>query len=226
MVAPVVGIPWSEENAAWFERLGAGADFRLQMNTGAVLTFTFERRERVRRSDTGIFRQVTPGLILVLLGETDAEGFPTAERTLILARYPVEQELARGGELVSAFALPPLEPSPTPLPTATPIPLPFAGLHVELIRVTYGNGQLTTYLRLYNGGSQTMRITPDDITLTLGYTENPVGAALPAEGMPPFDLLPGQEAEVTLVWGWDGAPYGKLIAIDYLFGFTLPPRDH
>ncbi len=223
VVAPVVGIPWSEENAAWFERLGAGAEFRLQMNTGAVLTYMFEQRERVRRSDTGIFRQVTPGLVLVVLGETDADGFPTAERTLILAHYPVEQELARGGELVSAFALPPLEPTPPPIPTATPTPPPFAGLHVELIRVTYGNGQLTTYLRLYNGGLQPMRITPDDITLTLGYSENPVGAALPAEGMPPFDLLPRQEAEVTLVWGWSAEPFGVLHIAAWRFALTF---DH
>lgn len=211
VVAPVVGIPWSDENAAWFERLGAGAEFRLQMNTGAVLTYTFERRERVRRSDTGIFRQVTPGLMLVLLGETDADGFPTAERTLILARYPVEQELARDGELVSTFALPPLDPSPTPIPTVTPTPLPFEGLHVELIRVTYGNGQITTYLRLYNGGSQTMRITPDDITLTLGYSENPVGAALPAEGMREFELLPGQEAAVTIRAILENERFGLLV---------------
>ena len=69
------------------------AEFRLQMNTGAILTFTFEDKREVRRSDTGIFRQVNPGLVLLLLGETDDEGLPTGTRTLVTAVYPVEQEL-------------------------------------------------------------------------------------------------------------------------------------
>ncbi len=84
-VRPVIGIPWSEDNAAWFAQIDAGAEFRLQMNTGAILTFAFEDKREVRRSDTGIFRQVNPGLVLLLLGETDEEGLPTGTRTLVTA---------------------------------------------------------------------------------------------------------------------------------------------
>ncbi|MBK8035393.1 MAG: hypothetical protein IPK17_39005, partial [Chloroflexi bacterium] len=113
-VRPVIGIPWSEDNAAWFAQISAGAEFRLQMNTGAILTFAFEDKRDVRRSDTGIFRQVNPGLVLLLLGETDAEGLPTGTRTLVTAIYPVEQELGRAGELIGALAQPVVAVTPTP----------------------------------------------------------------------------------------------------------------
>ena len=143
-VRPVIGIPWSEENATWFNDIGSGATFTLQMNTGAILRYQFEQKSEVRRSDTDIFRQVSPGLVLLLLGATNDDGLPTASRTMILAAYPPEQELSRQGELVGAFALPTPELSPTLVPTATATPLPFMGLDVQIIGVTYQLDNLTT----------------------------------------------------------------------------------
>lgn len=209
-VRPVIGIPWSEDNAAWFAQIAEGAEFRLQMNTGAILTFIFEDKREVRRSDTGIFRQVNPGLVLLLLGETDDEGLPTAARTLITAAYPVEQELGRMGELIGVLAQPPVAVTPTLLPTATPTPIPFIGLDVQIVSVTTSQGQITTRLRLYNGGSSSVPITPDDLWLALGYVENPPGPRTPAEGLNSFDLLPGQAADMTLTWLWQGEPYASL----------------
>ena len=63
------------------------------------------------------------------------------------------------------------------------------GLDVQIISVTVvrrmnGEGQITTRLRLYNGGNSSMPITPDD-------------------------LLSGQAADITLVWVWSGEPYGS-----------------
>ena len=55
-----------------------------------------------------------------------------------------------------------------------------------------------------------MRFTPDDLWLALGYAENPPGPRLPAETLPPFDLLPDEAADVTLEWSWAGEPYGVL----------------
>ncbi len=220
-VRPIIGIPWSEENAAWFDAIGSGAAFNLQMNTGAILRYQFEQKTDVRRSDTGIFRQVTPGLVLLLLGARDEEGLPTANRTMILAAYPPEQELSREGELVGAFALPTPEMTPTMNPTATPTPLPFAGLDVQVVRVTYEHGKLTTRLRLYNGGGETMSFTPDDLWLALGYAENPPGPRVPADGMKPFDLLPGQAADVTLTWPRQGEPYASIGVADYRFAFQV-----
>jgi hypothetical protein len=206
-VRPVIGIPWSEENAALFEALDAGAQFTLTMNTGAVLRYAFGEVREVRRSETSSFRQVSPGLALVLIGETDADGFPTATRILVMATYSPDQELEREGLLTAALALP--MPFPTvPAPTATPIP--FAGLDVQLIAVTTRDGQVTTRLRLYNAGGQTLRFTPDDIWMAFGYAENPPGPRIPAEAMIPFDLLPGQAADVRLTWLWSGEPYGSL----------------
>ncbi|MBN8590671.1 MAG: hypothetical protein J0M33_02890 [Anaerolineae bacterium] len=206
-VRPVIGIPWSEENAVLFEALGAGAQFTLTMNTGAVLRYEFGDLRQVRRSETSSFRQVSPGLALVLIGETDADGLPTATRTLVLATYSPDQELEREGLLTTTLAMPTPFPS-VPAPTATPIP--FAGLDVQPIAVTTLDGQVTTRLRLYNAGGETLRFTPDDIWMAFGYAENPPGPRIPAESMTPFDLLPGQAADVELVWPRAGEPYGSL----------------
>lgn len=220
-VRPVIGIPWSEDNAAWFAQIAEGAEFRLQMNTGAILTFVFEDKREVRRSDTGIFRQVNPGLVLLLLGETDAEGIPTGTRTLVTATYPVEQELGRMGELIGVLAQPVNAVTPTPLPTATPTPIPFIGLDVQIVSVTTSGGQITTRLRLYNGGAAPVPITPDDLWLALGYAENPPGPRAPAEGLTPFDLLPGQAADITLTWLWQSEPYASLGIGDYRFSLQF-----
>jgi len=99
-VRPVIGIPWSEDNAALFDTMEEGTVFNLTMNTGAILRYEFAAKTEVLRSDTRIFRQVGPGLVLLLIGETDDDGLPTGTRTLITATYPPEQELSRGGELV------------------------------------------------------------------------------------------------------------------------------
>lgn len=217
-VRPVIGIPWSEENAALFEALGDGAQFTLTMNTGAVLRYEFGEVRDVRRSDTASFRQVSPGLALVLIGETDIDGLPTATRTLVLATYSPDQELEREGLLTTALALP--TPFPTvPMLTATPIP--FAGLDVQLIAVTTLDGQVTTRLRLYNAGWEALRFTPDDLWMAFGYVENPPGPRIPAEGMTPFGLLPGQAADVTLVWPWAGEPYGSLGVGEWRFAVQM-----
>jgi hypothetical protein len=209
-VRPVIGIPWSEANADWFAQIGAGAEFRLQMNTGAILRFDFEARRDVRRSDTAIFRQVSPGLVLLLLGETDEVGLPTAARTLITAAYPPEQELSRTGELIGALALPTSAVTPMPLPTTTPTPIPFIDLDAQVISVTTQPGQIAVRMRLYNGGTAPIPITPEAVWLALGYAENPLGPRTPAEGLTPFDLLPGQAVDLTLVWEWAGEPFGAL----------------
>ncbi len=99
-VRPVIGIPWSVDNAELFAAIGEGAVFNLTMNTGAILRYEFAAKSEVLRSDTRIFRQVGPGLVLLLIGETDPEGLPTGTRTLITATYPPEQELSRSGEVL------------------------------------------------------------------------------------------------------------------------------
>jgi hypothetical protein len=209
-VRPVIGIPWTEENAAYFDGILEGASFQLTMNTGAILTFSFEGKHEVRRSETGIFRQVSPGLVLLLIGEMDEEGFPTAARTLITAAYPPEQELRRTGELIGMGAEPIAALAPKPHLSATSTPIPFAGLDVQIVSVTSQTDQLATRFRLYNGGTSPIPITPDDIWLATGYVENPPGPRVPAEGLIPFYLLPGQATDMTIIWPWPKAPFGSL----------------
>jgi hypothetical protein len=336
-VRPVIGIPYSEENAAWFASMQEGAVFNLTMNTGAILRYEFAAKTEVRRSDTSIFRQVGPGLVLLLIGETDADGLPTATRTLVTATYPPDQELSRGGELVGLSfsvqeggigetlqlgdeamltlrdvrtvtdspdlpggqqalvfnldvgagvddldtslwrvevydaggqvyllntlardaadygAIPLNIPSlslipasvgyivPTDFPggrlvisdgggqavsfrftlTAPEIEVQYDGLDVRLVSVTTIEGQITTRLRIYNGQTTPMTFTPDDIWLALGYAPDPPGPRNPAEGMQPFELLPEQAVNLTLVWYWADEPYAALQVGGYRYGIQL-----
>jgi hypothetical protein len=335
-VRPVIGIPWSEENAAFFDDIGAGTTFLLTMNTGAVLRFEFDDRREVRRSETSIFRQVSPGLVLLLIGETDADGLPTATRTLVTATYPPEQELSRDGQIIgmditlqegsigetlmlgdasitlqntqlvsdqpdlpansqylllnydvlagtetldtttwrvefldtagqiytpssAALAYTDFDVLPIEVPAlsslsasvgyivpdalqsgrwvitdaagngvsfalsfaAEPLDLRYDGVDVRLVSVTFIEGQITTRLRIYNGRTETLSFTQDDIWLALGYAPEPPGPRNPAEGLTPFDLLPEQAVDLTLVWYWGGEPYASMGVGDYRFAIQL-----
>lgn len=218
-VRPVIGIPFSDDNAQWFEDMDEGTIFTVTMNTGAILRFDFAARSQVRRSDTDIFRQVSPGLVLLLIGERDVEGLPTATRTLITATYPPDQELGRDGELVG-LTLPDLSPIAT---TATPIQQnsPFVDVDVQIISVTTQPGQLTTRFRIYNGGSQTLYITGDDIQLALGFVSNPVGPYVSAGSLTTQFLLPEQALDLILIWQWNSEPYATLQIGDYHYTIDL-----
>jgi hypothetical protein len=335
-VRPVIGIPWSEENADFFDDIGEGTSFLLTMNTGAVLRFEFDDRREVRRSETSIFRQVSPGLVLLLIGETDADGLPTATRTLVTAVYPPEQELTRDGQIIgmnvtlqegnindtlamgdaavtlqdarlvteqpdlpansqylllnyevlagtegldtmtwrvefvdaagqiytpssAALAYTDFDGLPLEIPAlsslsasvgyivpdtlqsghwvitdtvgngvsfalsfaAAPPDLRYDGVDVRLVSVTYVEGQITTHLRIYNGRSETLHLTQDDIWLALGYAPEPPGPRNPAESLTPFDLLPEQAVDLTLVWYWANEPYASMGIGEYRFAIQL-----
>lgn len=336
-VRPVIGIPYSEENAAWFASMQEGAVFNLTMNTGAILHYEFAAKTEVRRSDTSIFRQVGPGLVLLLIGETDADGLPTATRTLVTATYPPEQELSRGGELVGlsfsvqeggigetlqlgdaatlslrdvrtiddssdlpvgqqalmfdldvsagvddldtslwrmevydaggqvylpntlaldtanygtiplnipALSLIPVSVGyvvPAEFPggrlvisdsggqavslrftlTAPEVEVQYDGVDVRLVSVTMLEGQINTRLRIYNGQTTPVTFTPDDIWLALGYAPDPPGPRNPAEGMQPFELLPEQAVNLTLIWYWMDEPYAALQVGSYRWAVRL-----
>ncbi|GAB4523836.1 MAG: hypothetical protein OHK0046_37960 [Anaerolineae bacterium] len=335
-VRPVIGIPWSEDNAALFDAMEEGTVFNLTMNTGAILRYEFAAKTEVLRSDTRIFRQVGPGLVLLLIGETDDDGLPTGTRTLITATYPPEQELSRGGELVGlsgavqegetgstlelgdaatitlrnvstvedettgqqallfdldiaagesaldtsawhlelvdaggqvylpntdvmdaaaygglpvdipALALIPasvgyLVPADFPggrlviadgrggavafrfaLETNdAPIAVEYDDVDVRLVSVTTVDGQITPRLRIYNGQSEAVTFTQDDIWLSLGYAADPPGPRNPAEGLQPFTLLPEQAVDLTLVWYRADEPYAALQVGSYRFAIQL-----
>jgi hypothetical protein len=212
-VRPVIGVPYSAENAALFSAVAEGTTFTLQMNTGATLRFNFDQRLEVSRSDTGLFRQVGPGLVVVLIGERDAEGALTATRTALTATYAPDQELARDGAL--SGLLPAAGPTLTPTPAPT-LP-PFAQVDVQVIAVTSAPGRVTARLRLFNGAESTVSVGPETIWLAFGYAPEPPGPRVSAEGLTPFDLLPGQAADVTVSWSWAGEPYGTLGVGAYRF---------
>lgn len=335
-VRPVIGIPWSEENAAFFDEIGSGTSFLLTMNTGAVLRYEFDDRRDVRRSETSIFRQVSPGLVLLLIGETDDDGLPTATRKLVTATYPPEQELSRDGQVIgmnttlqegtvgdqlslgdatitlqdarlmaeqpdlptdsqylllnydvlagtepldttalrvefvdaggqvytpssTALAHTDFDALPVEIPAlsalsasvgyivpetlqggrwvitdtagngvsfalsfaAAPLDMRYDGVDVRLVNVTYVGGQITTHLRIYNGRTEVLHFSQDDIWLALGYAPEPPGPRNPAEGLTPFDLLPEQAVDLTLTWYWGGEPYASMGVGEYRFAIQL-----
>ncbi len=221
-VRPVIGVPWSPQNEALFESLGPGAPFSIRLNTGAVQQFQFASRVEVSRSDTGAFRQVEPGLVLVLIGERDNRGAPTATRLLILATYPPEQELSRDNVLASDLIdLPVIPVTPTPpMPTATPIPARDL-LHVEIISVETVEGMVTVKLRAYNSQADPVDIRPEDLSIAFGYELQPPGPWIPAEGLEPFTLLPGQAVDLALIWPWGGEPFAMLRLGVYRYAVQL-----
>ncbi|KAB2902379.1 MAG: hypothetical protein F9K27_17145 [Anaerolineae bacterium] len=221
-VRRVVGIPWSEENAALFDRLHEGAVFHLILNTGAVIEYRFEQQTEVRRSDTAAFRQISPGLVLVLIGELDGSGAPTATRSLVVARYEAAQELTREGFLsTDVERITPIA-TPTPIiPTATPLPARDL-LYVELVSATTSpDGYLVTELRLYNGQFEPVTIYPDDIRIAFGNRPNPPGPWQPASGFEEMTILPGQAMDLSITWQWEGEPFVSYKVGKYQFDIQL-----
>ncbi len=214
-VRPVIGIPWSPGNAAAFQAMDQTTTFELQLNTGARLRYHFADRQLIRRSDTSLFRQIAPGLILLLIGETDEAGLPTDWRWLVTAHYPSDQELARDDG----------QPTVEPLPTATmlpsPTPLPLAGLTVEVVEAAVQEGEVIIRLWLYNGGITVLPLQASDFTLALGYIPQPAGPRISALHLLPFALLPDQAADISLSWRWGGEPFGSLSLGDWRWGLDF-----
>jgi hypothetical protein len=104
---------------------------------------------------------------------------------------------------------------------APEIEVQYEGIDVRLVSVTTVAGQITTRLRIYSGQTTPVNFTPDDIWLSLGYASDPPGPRNPAEGMPPFELLPEQAVDLTLVWYWTGEPYAALQVGSYRFAIQL-----
>ncbi len=108
ILRPVLGLPYSAANQALVESLEPGALFTLTMNTGASFQFAYEDQEQVGRQDTRIFRQTAPGMVMVLIGETNVRGLPTSNRWVVTATYLADQEVARIAASEASLALIPL----------------------------------------------------------------------------------------------------------------------
>jgi hypothetical protein len=177
---------------------------------------------QVTRSDTSVLRQVGPGLVLILIGERDADNQLTATRLVVIAAYAADQELSREGVLMNAIA--------QSIPTSTPtvVPTPVDRIDVQIVSVTShaATKSLAVSLRIFNARQSTISIGPDALWVALGYSPHPPGPRVPAEGLTPFDLLPGQAVNLTVRFPWSGEPYvtvGIQIQPDgiYLYGVQI-----
>jgi hypothetical protein len=205
-VRPVMGIPWSEDNAAFVARIMPGTQFTLQMNTGAGLRYEFASTLQILRSDTSVLRQIGPGLVLILIGERDAEGALTARRQVVTAAYIADQELSRDGTLMQGMA--------DTLPTSTPLPSPTPAdsVRVEVVSISSHapTKQVSVSLRIFNARQSPLTIGPDSLWIAFGYMARPLGPRLPADGLAPFELLPGQAVNLTVWFPWSGEPYATV----------------
>ncbi len=218
----VIGIPYSDENAVLFESLSTASILVLRQNTGGELRFALQDKREVLRSDTSAFRQLGPGLTLVLIGEQDTEGLPTGTRTVIMAHYLPEQELSRDGVLVAGEYLPTAAPAPTFIPTQTPLPAnPRELLHVELIQVQTMPSLIHMRLRIYNNQAVPVTLKPEDFRLALGYAPQPPGPWVNASAFMPTRLLPGQALDLDIWWARQGEPYGLLAVLSYRFALEF-----
>ncbi len=209
-VRPVIGIPWSPENATLFANLGQKVTFSLQMNTGASLNFAYASSSHIARSDTSVLQQVGPALVLLLIGERDDNGDLTATRPMVLASYQPDGELIRDGVLVDALL-------GTPVPaTATVVPTPVDRVDVQVVSVTSlpAKMSVTVTLRVFNSKQTPITIGPEALWVAFGYDPHPIGPRVPAEGLTPFetpfDLLPGQAVNLSVSFPWGGEPYASL----------------
>ena len=125
IVRPILGLPYSTVNQALIEAIGEGTQFRVQMNTGDVFVYNYVASYQVQRTDTSVFQQFEPGLVLAVLGERDRNGLPTAARWVVEAAYSVEQETAR----FNRFAIPIYE-------IGSIVPMPYVNSSLSVIEVT------------------------------------------------------------------------------------------
>src|SRR5690606_20966380 len=86
-VRPIFGIPYSESNQAFMESLASGSEFIIRMNTGSELDYRFVAAQELGRENTALLRQDQPGIVLVLIGEADADGLPTSTRYFVTGSY-------------------------------------------------------------------------------------------------------------------------------------------
>lgn len=93
LVQPVIGIPYSPDNQTLLEQLLPGDIIMLHMSTGTILRFDVESSTRVDQQDKSIFRQLSPGIALVMLGEPEVNN-----RLIVVGSYPPQQELLRDEE--------------------------------------------------------------------------------------------------------------------------------
>jgi hypothetical protein len=50
---------------------------------------------------------------------------------------------------------------------------------------------------------------------------DPIKRVIGRDGLEPFTLLPGQAADLTLIWPWSGEPYAILRMSEYRFAIHL-----
>src|SRR5262249_20932305 len=154
---------------------------------------TFESRSIVNRSDTTAFRQIGPGLVLVLIGERNLEtNEPTSNRVVITAKYAADAELSENN-VVTGLDLPNVD---TPTPTVTPTPV-LPNIGVDIISVATTANVAMFRLRIFNARYNPLRLNERSIFVIYGYQNRPTGPKMSA-AVPDTDVLPGQAVDLTV----------------------------
>ncbi len=204
VVRPVIGIPWSEDNVVLFNSMLPGTKITLRMNTGTLLKFDFVDTKQVQRSDTSIFNQTGPGLILILIGEHDKDsGSPTAYRMVVTASYASRQELTVDNVISNGM----FEPAVVATSTPTLTPTPVRRITVQMISVSSRSSVVDVKVRVINDRAESLTLTPEMIWIVYGYAPSPSEPRIPSEGMTPFTVLPAQAVDMDVYFKYNGEPF-------------------
>jgi hypothetical protein len=96
----VVGLEASQDNTRLLESLKEGDLIELTTYGGKTFSFRYSGSQRVTVDQTDVFRQLRPGLTLVLLGEKDEK------RLVVSASYVVENEPSPSGQVAAKVGTP------------------------------------------------------------------------------------------------------------------------
>lgn len=202
LIRPVIGAPFSEANRDLFASLVPNTHFMLRMNTGQELDFVYRERHEVGREDTSLFQQTEPGLVFVLIGETDEFSMPTANRQVVVADYVANQEMqtlgvsslaATVGEVVTVGHFNIQVTGVSMLPATDDIASPFAYGLVDM------NISLAAEASLDTGGDSlaTYQWFLED-TNGARYSPDPQADTVSNFGALPVEIEPGQTVSASL----------------------------
>lgn len=93
MIRPVFGIPYTPSTDEFLRSLTPGTQFIIRMNTGSELIYQYQSGNEISRENTAAFRQNTPGIVLVSIGEMNESELPTSERYIITGAYDSDSEI-------------------------------------------------------------------------------------------------------------------------------------
>ena len=233
----VIGLPYSRDNQALLEQLALGDDIVLMTRGEREFVFSFNNRKQVPATNRDVFAQNTPGVTLVLLGDTSLG----EERLVVQGTYVVpEPESGRSDSVFEIGEPAQLESvqitvnGATYLPDRPEAPPGFAfflvdyqiqntgltALDTSLLQLSLLDGLGNTYA-LNAQASQLGNYPPLSgflnsgqlASVTIGY-QIPVGLVSPNLNWVVLQTNTGAQIQVTIPFNSGGGGQGTVISLN------------